>query len=97
MIGTPDAVALALGADGGAGGVPTLALGGVDVEVLCVAVMLDASPVAELGAVELDGVVAELELALVVPGVGLVGVAALLCALGAVAALGALEALVEAL
>ena len=72
-----------------------LVLGAVD--VLCVAVMLPASPVEELGDVELDGVVAEVELAL---GVGLVGVAALLCALGVVAALaelGALEAAVDAL
>lgn len=75
-----------------------LVLGAVD--VLCVAVMLPASPVEELGDVELDGVVAELELALVLPGLGLVGVAALLCALGVVAALaepGALEAAVDAL
>lgn len=93
---------LALGAEGGAGAAPVLALGlgAVDVELLCVALMLDASPVLELGAVELDeGDVAELELALVL-GVGLVGVSALLCALGLVAELaelGALEALVEAL
>ena len=100
MPGTPDALALALGADGGAGAVAALVLGAEDVDVLWVAVMLAASPVLELGAVELDeGDVAELELALVL-GVGLGAVAALLCALGVVAELtelGALEALVEAL
>ena len=102
MLGTPDALALALGAEGGAGAVPALvlALGAADVDVLWVAVMLAASPVLELGGVELDeGDVAELELALGL-GVGLVGVAALLCAVGLaaeVAELGALEALVEAL
>jgi len=77
-----------------------LALGAVEVEVLCDAVMPAASPVEELGDVELDGVVAELELALVPLGVGLVGVAALLWVLGVVAALvelGALEAAVDAL
>ena len=70
MLGTPDALALALGA--------------VDVDVLWVAVMPAASPVLELGAVELaEGDVAELELAL--------GLAA------ETAEPGALEALVEAL
>lgn len=77
-----------------------LALGAVDADVLWVAVMLAASPVLELGAVELDeGDVAELELGLVL-GPGLVGVAALLCAVGLAAETaepGALEALVEAL
>lgn len=75
-------------------------LGVVEVEVLCVAVMPAASPVEELGEVELDGVVAELELALVPLEVGLVGVVALLWPLGVVAPLvelGALEAAVDAL
>jgi len=102
LLGTPDALALALAAEGGAGAVPVLVLelGGVDVDVLWVAVMFAASPVRELEAVELDeGAVAELELALGL-GVGLVGGASLLCALGLaaeLAELGALEALVEAL
>jgi len=60
-----------------------------------------ASPAVELGVVELDdGVVAELPVALVVPGGGLVGAVALVCPVVpvvALAELGALESLVDVL
>jgi len=61
--GNPEAVLLALGAGGGAGGVPVAE----EAELLCVAVMLAASPDEELGVAELDeGVVLELPVALLV-------------------------------
>jgi len=90
------ALVLALGAEGLTPAL-TLALGGVEVGLLWVPVMLVASPEAELGVVELDdGVV----LAVVVPAVWSVELVALACPvelIGALAELGALEALLEAL
>jgi hypothetical protein len=97
LLGTPVALVLALGA----GSPPcAVALGGVEVELLWVAVMLAASPVEELGVVELEGgVVLELAFGLVVPGTWPEAVV-LVCPLGLVAALaelGTVEAVLDAL
>lgn len=98
MLGTPEALVLALGAGGAA--LAELAPGVAEDELLCVAVILPASPDVELGVVELEGGAALELVEAVALAVWPVGLVALVCSLGAAAALvelGALEALLDAL